>query len=164
MSLATWSYMCICGEVKSVTYMSPVRHLLNHLWPGSKIFDWHKLCLITIYRLRSDCSHVFLILWFSQFGGYLDLLIGSSKGLWLLDSVLILVANASTQDILVATPWISVVLPTPILPTSNQLLPFHLHSQISVTTTDKLVNQPWFSFPVHWEEQLACEMIRFFSP
>ena len=30
---------------------------------------------------RSDCSHPFLILWFSQFRGYFDSLIGSQSGL-----------------------------------------------------------------------------------
>ena len=34
---------------------------------------------------RSNCTCRFLILWFLQFGNYLDFLVGSQNGLWLLD-------------------------------------------------------------------------------
>ena len=53
--------------------------------------------------LHTACSYVsfrscaFLILWFSQFGGGLDPLIGSQKGLWSLDSILIPVAKTLLQ-------------------------------------------------------------------
>ena len=65
-----------------------------------KIFDWQKVCLIAwsfflkllitwfFTSQKSDCSHAFLIVWFSQFGGDLDPLISSHKGLWLPDSIL----------------------------------------------------------------------------
>ena len=83
----------------------------SHLYVACKIFDQQKVCLIAwsfpsealdhliLMGQRSNCSCLFMILWFSQFTGYLDPLIGSHKGLWLLDSILIPVANASTHDL-----------------------------------------------------------------
>ena len=88
------------------------------------------------YRLTVRLQPCVLILWFSQFGGYLDLLIGSSKGL---DRLIQFWSCFYTGHI-------SVVLPTPLLPTSNQMLPFHLHSQILVTQ-DKLITRLFFSLP-----------------
>ena len=90
-----------------VTYMSPVEGFVT----GIKIFDRQKNVLDrliipskALYRLiftgqRSNWSCTFLILSFSQFTGYLDLLIGSQKGFWSLDSILILVTNTSTRNI-----------------------------------------------------------------
>ena len=88
-----------------VTYMSPVEAFAT----GVKIFDWQKVCLITWSSLLSS--------WLLDFyrkvklqPSILDTLIFTvrrwpwpldriSKGLWSLDSILIMVANASTQDI-----------------------------------------------------------------
>ena len=71
-----------------VSYMSPVEAFAT----GIKIFDQQKVCLITWSSLLklliawffmgqgSDCNCTFLILWFLQFRGYLDPLVGSQKG------------------------------------------------------------------------------------
>ena len=48
---------------------------------------------------RSNCSYAFS-------SGHIDLLISSHKGLWSLDSILILVINTSTWDLQVTTPRI----------------------------------------------------------
>ena len=68
-------------------------HLLKCLWLGSGLLivencSWlldHSLLnfLIAWFRVvqRSDCTHVFLIRWFVQFGGHLDPLIDSRKGI-----------------------------------------------------------------------------------
>ena len=68
-------------------------HLLKCLWLGSRLLvvencAWlldHSLLnfLIAWFRVvqRSDCTHVFLIRWFVQFGGHLDPLIDSWKGI-----------------------------------------------------------------------------------
>ena len=96
-----------------VTYMSPIEAFVTRI----KIFDRQKVCLIAWLALlrpliawffmgqRSNCSHAFLILWFLPFRGHLDSLVGSQKGFWSLDSILIPVANTYTQDIKVTTPW-----------------------------------------------------------
>ena len=91
--LASSSLLWVFHLQGVVTYMSPVEAFAT----GIKIF----VCLIAWFFTgqRSICSHAFLILWFSQFGGHLDPLIGSQKGLWSLDSIFIPVANASTRDI-----------------------------------------------------------------
>ena len=81
--------------------------LMKRLQPGSRILISQKCACFSLLRLlitwfskgqRSNCSRTLdqLIL---QFWGHLDPLIGPQKGLWSLDSILILVTNTSTLDI-----------------------------------------------------------------
>ena len=76
-----------------VLFMSPVEMFVAWIIFGSRLLIvencvWlldHSLLnfLIAWFRVvqRSDCTHVFLIRWFVQFGGHLDPLIDSRKGI-----------------------------------------------------------------------------------
>ena len=102
-----WVFAITKQEV--VTYMLPVAgadpEIEEAIATGIKVFDQLKVCLITwsfpsealdcvIFKESKIKLQPHIICWFVDF----------TKGLWSLDSILIPVTNASTQDIQVSTP------------------------------------------------------------
>ena len=96
-----WKKECQLNKQGVVTYMSSVeafaRFLIGKKCAWSLDRSLLKFLITSFLKSqRSNCSRTFLI-WRLQLRGCLNPLINPQKGLWLLDSILIPVTNASTR-------------------------------------------------------------------